>query len=70
MSTPRERIVETFPSSRLTPTLVEVPSSARYDMRVPARVYADEELWKQISRDRTLAQLVNVSTMPGITGAA
>ena len=70
MSATKERIIETFPSTRLTPTLVEVPSSARHDMRVPARVYADEELWKQISKDRTLQQLVNVATMPGIAGAA
>jgi tRNA-splicing ligase RtcB len=70
MSAPRERIIATFPSTRLTPTLVEVPASARSDMRVPARVYADEELWKQISKDRTLQQLVNVSTMPGIARAA
>ena len=70
MSAPGERIIETFPSTRLTPTLVEVPASARSGMRVPARVYADEELWKQISKDRTLQQLVNVATLPGITGAA
>ena len=38
-------------------------------MRVPVRVWADEELWKQIARDRTLGQLVNVATLPGITGA-
>ena len=34
-------------------------------MRVPARVWADEELWPQISRDRTLQQLINVATLPG-----
>jgi tRNA-splicing ligase RtcB (3'-phosphate/5'-hydroxy nucleic acid ligase) len=59
-----------FPSSRLSPELVEIPASAREDMNVPARIWADEELWKQISRDRTLQQLVNVATLPGITGAA
>ena len=37
---------------------------------MPARVWADDELWKQISRDRTLTQIVNVSTLPGITGTA
>ena len=39
---------------RLSPTLVEVPASARADMRVPVHVWADEELWRQIARDRTL----------------
>ena len=55
---------------RLSPTLVEIPASAREDMRAPARVWADEELWRQISRDRTLLQLVNVATLPGIAGSA
>lgn len=59
-----------YPAVRLSPNLVEVPVTAREDMRVPARVWADEELWKQISRDRTLNQLVNVSTLPGIAGTA
>jgi tRNA-splicing ligase RtcB len=59
-----------FPAQRLSPTLVEIPVSARPDMRVPARVWADEELWRQISRDRTLLQLVNVATLPGIAGSA
>ena len=59
-----------YPSVRLSPSLVEIPVTAREDMRVPARVWADEELWKQISRDRTLHQLINVSTLPGIAGTA
>jgi len=59
-----------YPSVRLSPNLVEIPITARGDMNVPARVWADEELWKQISRDRTLHQLINVSTLPGITGTA
>lgn len=59
-----------YPSVRLDPNLVEIPVTARADMRVPARVWADEKLWEQISRDRTLNQLVNVSTLPGIAGTA
>ena len=59
-----------LPSVRLNPNLVEIPASARADMRVPARVWADDELWRQISRDRTLQQLVNVATLPGIAGSA
>jgi tRNA-splicing ligase RtcB len=39
-------------------------------MRVPARVYADAALWQQISSDRSLEQLLNVATLPGIAGFA
>ena len=35
-------------------------------MRVPARVYASEKMLAEISRDRSLEQLVNVATLPGI----
>ncbi|MHB8875826.1 MAG: RtcB family protein, partial [Myxococcaceae bacterium] len=31
------------------------------------RVFADDELFAQLSRDRSLEQLVNVATLPGIT---
>jgi tRNA-splicing ligase RtcB (3'-phosphate/5'-hydroxy nucleic acid ligase) len=48
----------------------ELRSDARADMRVPARVFADRELIEQIAADRSLEQLENVATLPGITGAA
>jgi len=48
----------------------ELPARARADMRVPARVFADRELIDQIATDRSLEQLQNVATLPGITGAA
>jgi tRNA-splicing ligase RtcB len=50
-------------------TLWEIDVGFRADMRVPARVYADERLWPQISSDRSLDQLVNVATLPGVTTA-
>jgi tRNA-splicing ligase RtcB (3'-phosphate/5'-hydroxy nucleic acid ligase) len=50
--------------------LWEVPAAARYDMRVPARVFADAELLESIERDAALEQLENVATLPGIVGAA
>jgi len=37
-------------------------------MRVPARIYADSALWDQISQDQSIEQLVNVATLPGVTG--
>ncbi len=51
---------------RRGPCEYEIPRSTRPDMRVDARVYADEELWRQISTDRSLTQLSNVATLPGV----
>ena len=39
-------------------------------MRVPARVFADRQLLDEIAADRSLEQLQNVATLPGIRGAA
>lgn len=46
--------------------LYEIPRTFRADMRVPARFYADPELLKDIEGDRSLEQLVNTATLPGI----
>ena len=48
----------------------EIPADARADMRVPARVFADRELLAEIVSDRSLEQLQNVATLPGIVEAA
>lgn len=48
----------------------EIPAQARTDMRVPARVFADRELLDEIAGDRSLEQLQNVATLPGICEAA
>ena len=55
---------------RVDPQTVEIPRAARSDMRVPGRIFADEQLWQQIQRDRSLEQLMNVATLPGIVEAA
>jgi tRNA-splicing ligase RtcB len=44
----------------------EIPKSFRDDMRVPARLYADEELLEMALRDRSVEQLVNTTTLPGV----
>lgn len=44
----------------------EIPKSYREDMCVPARVFASERMLDDITTDRSLEQLVNVSTLPGI----
>jgi tRNA-splicing ligase RtcB (3'-phosphate/5'-hydroxy nucleic acid ligase) len=55
---------------RIDDTLWEIPADARADMRVPARVFADAELLDAILTDRSLEQLQNVATLPGIVEAA
>jgi tRNA-splicing ligase RtcB len=52
------------------PCLYEIERRAGTGMRVPARIFADEELLGQIRRDRSISQLVNVTTLPGIVDAA
>lgn len=44
----------------------EIPKEFRPDMRVPARLYADEELLETALRDRSVEQLVNTATLPGV----
>ena len=46
----------------------EIPATKRPDMRVPARVFADADLLGAIRQDRSLEQLENVATLPGIVG--
>jgi tRNA-splicing ligase RtcB len=48
----------------------ELPPSSRADMRVPARVIADEAILDEIRGDLSLDQLANVATLPGIVDAA
>lgn len=60
------RPLEQYPHRRLGPEVIEIPASARADMRVAARIFADDALWAQIVCDRTVGQLVNVATLPGI----
>src|SRR5215471_7351445 len=52
---------------KLSQVVYELGREARADMHVPVRVFADSELMAQISRDRSLEQLINVSTLPGLT---
>jgi tRNA-splicing ligase RtcB (3'-phosphate/5'-hydroxy nucleic acid ligase) len=51
---------------RIDEYLWEIPTSFRSDMRVPARIYASEQLLDQIFRDKSLEQLVNTATLPGV----
>ena len=48
----------------------EVPKEFRHDMRVPAHFYADDDILEKALEDRSLEQLVNTATLPGIVGQA
>jgi tRNA-splicing ligase RtcB len=55
---------------RIDEYVYEVPKSYREDMRVPARFYADSELMIGALDDKSLDQLVNTATLPGIVSHA
>ncbi len=44
----------------------EIPKTFRADMRVPARLYADEDLLEAALSDNSVVQLVNTATLPGV----
>ncbi len=50
--------------------LWEIPRSYRSNMQVPARIVASEALLDAIMEDRSLLQLVNVASLPGIQVAS
>lgn len=51
---------------RVAPYIYEIPQSHRPDMRVPARFYADAELLAAALDDKSLDQLANSATLPGV----
>jgi tRNA-splicing ligase RtcB len=59
-----------FELRRLNDTTYEIPAETRADMRVPARIFADDEILAAIRLDHSLEQLQNVATLPGIVEAA
>jgi len=52
--------------NRLEPFLYELPADKRQGMRVPARIYADERLLEMALGDRSVEQLANTATLPGV----
>jgi len=51
---------------RISDCVYQVPQNFRGDMRVPARLYASEELLEDALQDESVTQLVNTATLPGI----
>lgn len=54
---------------KINPFEWEIPKSYRADMRVPVRVFASEDLLKAVTRDKSLEQAVNATTLPGLVGS-
>src|SRR5262245_39738989 len=54
---------------RVGPFTFELAADERRGMRLPARVFADQALLAQMLRDRSLHQLVNVASLPGVQRA-
>jgi len=60
---------EPIPESRLkkiTDLIWEFPTTVKQGMRVPAHVFADQQLLSKMKKDHTFNQLVNVTFLPGI----
>ncbi len=49
--------------------LYEIPADASPGMKVPARIYASEKLMRNMD-NAVFTQIINVTTLPGITGEA
>ncbi|HXF64086.1 MAG TPA: RtcB family protein [Caldilineaceae bacterium] len=56
--------------TRVAEYVWEIPQSYRDDMRVPARIYASQTLMEKALTDKSVEQLVNATTLPGIVGHA
>lgn len=52
--------------NRIEECLWEIPKGYRSDMRVPARIYADEELLEAALQDKSVEQLINTACLPGV----
>lgn len=51
---------------KISENIWEVPKEFRSDMKVPARIFASEKILGEIFRDKSLWQLVNLTTLPGV----
>ena len=51
---------------RVGDVIWEIPKEYRPDMKVPARLYASEEMLEHILGDKSVEQLVNSATLPGL----
>jgi tRNA-splicing ligase RtcB len=59
-------MIEKKDFNKINDYLWEIPKNFRSDMQVPARAYVTEKMLEESFKDRSLEQLVNISTLPGI----
>src|SRR6266567_8276572 len=55
-----------IPIKQIAQNIWEVPQDFQPGMKVPARIYADEDLLAKMRTDRTIQQCVNVTHLTGI----
>jgi tRNA-splicing ligase RtcB len=65
-----QKMVSGHDLKRIGKYLYEIPQSYRDDMRVPAHFYADPILLENVLGDKSLEQLVNTATLPGVVNYA
>jgi len=59
-----------IPIKKISDYKWEIPRDAVPGMRVPGIIYADERLMKDIAKDKSIRQVANGATLPGIVGAS
>lgn len=64
------RVAQPHDFRQVSEYIWELAQSFRDDMRVPARLFGDKELFDAAFQDRTVMQLANAATLPGIVGYA
>ncbi|MHA1378865.1 MAG: RtcB family protein [Candidatus Helarchaeota archaeon] len=60
------KYVADVPIKKIDDYIYEIPSTYKQGMKVPARVYCNEQLLQAMKRDRTLQQATNMTFLPGI----
>ena len=53
---------------QISPYEWEIPQSYRSGMRVPVRLFASRDLLEDVTRDKSLDQAVNATSLPGLVG--
>jgi tRNA-splicing ligase RtcB len=59
-------MISKYDLQKISEFVWQVPQAYRADMRVPARLYADEELLNDALTDKSVEQLINTAALPGI----
>lgn len=52
---------------KISPNIWEIPKTFWSDMKVPARIYVSEKMLEDILDEKSVEQIINVATLPGIS---